>query len=518
VAGGLQVTFELRTAQTRTVHATHARFAAGDKNVLVVGPTGFGKRILAVWWCAKAQAQGRSVLFVTNRRLLVEQMFKEAAQFGVRYGVIMSNTDAVDPYATVQIASIQTLRSRYFTDKQGVRTPERMPPADLVIVDECHQDVDAYEELFSYYPMAKKIGLTATPVGSSGRLLKPPYEVMIEEVRNTELIRDGLLLPTEVFAPSEPNLEGIKLETVGQNKLGKSVQECTVFADVFNEWAPFADRTTICFCPGVPYARDLVRQFNSRLGDGRAFLICAETKNRDEIFDAVRSGRGKVLVSVDVLREGFDMPEVSCGIDLQPNAHLRTYWQKVGRIKRSHPGQDKAIWLDFAGNYWRFVHPNDDPDWELNENETTTERTARNREEGKEAQPIMCPRCSHVRKHGKVCPACGHECGEPTRRIRMGNGKLKNIPAIEKKKRQKTDAERKFGEWKGLLYGGLKSGRSLHSCAVIYRQKTGEWPCDNWPGVYPKDSMHWKRKVGDVTDIRQLSIDAGRIARELNGG
>jgi DNA repair protein RadD len=512
------MTFQLRDAQLRTIHATHNRFREGHRLVVVCGPTGFGKRLLAIWWCNKAQEQGKHALFVTNRRLLVKQADDEAADFGIRYGVIMANTEAIDPNATVQIASVQTLRSRYFRDSLGTRTPERMPPADLIIVDEAHNDVETYQELFSYYPQARIIGLTATPVGPKGKLLTPPYGCVVEEVTNTELIRDGFLLPTEAYAPSEPNLKGIKLETVSQVKLGKSVMECTVFADVFNEWAPFADRTTICFCPGVAYARDLVNQFNNRLGQGRAHLISADTKqeDRDRIFEEVRSGRGKVLVSVDVLKEGFDMPEVSCGIDLQPTSFLRTYWQKVGRIKRAHPGQTEAIWLDFAGNYWRFIHPNEDPDWSLKPDETTAERTEKNRTEGKERQPIMCPSCSFVRKAGKACPKCGFECGEPIRKIRMGDGKLKKIPAIAKKKREKTQAERNLATWKSLLFGGLKTGRSLHSCMAIYRNNTGEFPRDGWPAVYPKDSMQWKRSVGDVIDAKGLMIQATKAEREMS--
>jgi superfamily II DNA or RNA helicase len=197
VAEALQVTFTLRDNQVRTVRAVHERFRQGCRKVLAVAPTGFGKRICAVWWCNQAQQQGRCVLFVTNRRLLVEQMFRQTDAFGVSYGVIMAGTDAVDPGATVQIASLQTLRSRYFKDRWGTPTPERMPPADLLLIDECHQDVDGYEELFALYPDAKKILFTATPVDGDGKLLKA--DALVEEVRNTELIADGFLLPTRVF-------------------------------------------------------------------------------------------------------------------------------------------------------------------------------------------------------------------------------------------------------------------------------------------------------------------------------
>ena len=503
----LQMTFVLRDNQKKTVTAVHKQMSLGQRKILAVAPTGFGKRYLAVWWCAQSQKQGRQVLFVTNRRLLVQQMFDQADKFGVSCGIIMAGMSAHDPGASVQIASLQTLRSRYFRNRLGIRTPERMPPADLILVDEAHNDLESYEELFSFYPNARIIGLTATPVGNKGRSLLSTYDCMVEEIQNSELVAQGFLLPTEVYAPSEPDLKGINLETVSQNKLGKRIQQCTLLGDVFKEWLPYQDRTTICFCPGVAFARYLVQQFCHRFGPDRAFLICGETDlaERDKIFKCVREGTGKVLVSVDVLKEGFDMPEASCGIDLQPNSQLRTFWQKVGRVKRAHPGQMSAIWLDFAGNYWRFPHPDEEPDWKLEGNETSSERTQTNRETGKERQPIMCPKCNFVRSAGKVCPKCGYQCGAPVRRIRMGNGRLKYISAAEKRHREKSGAEKRRGKWISALSEGLRTGSSLHACLRIYKEHCSSPPQAEWPGVFPEGSVHWKRRVSDVLTANDLS-------------
>lgn len=509
------MTITLRPHQTRFIHATHQARRDGFLDILTVAPTGMGKRICAVWWCNKAQQQGKRVLFVTNRRLLVEQMFREVDDQGISYGVIMAGTHPVDSSATVQIASLQTLRSRYFA------TPELLPPADLILIDEAHQSPDEYTELMRLYPGAMVIALTATPVGPQGKSLTPPYGVMVEEVKNTELIKGGWLLPTKVYAPSEPHIEGIKIGSSGeypQEKLGKRVQECTVFADVFDEWAPFADRKTICFCPGIPYARDLVKQFTNRLGPDTAFLICADTPTaeRERIFDAVRNGSGKVLVSVDILREGFDLPEVSCAIDLQPNAQLRTYWQKVGRIKRPFPGQTEAIYLDFAGNYWRFPHPDSDPDWNVKGDETTQDRIKKQREKGEEPQPIACPKCGVVRTGGKRCQSCGYEAPKPVRRIRMGNGQLKEIPAIAKKKREKSAEEIQLNKWKSQIFGSHKAGRSLAAAALMYHKQTGEWPKSGWPGVYDKGSILAKRNVRSVfRDFKDIAIAFHRASRNL---
>lgn len=512
---------ELRVRQQWAVQRLFEAFKQNYRCAVLVMPTGAGKRYIAVYLCQLAAERGRKVLFVTNRRLLVKQMFDETNRFGVDYGVIMSDSQEGNPAAPIQIASLQTLESWYLRPGLGAKHGVGLPPANLVIIDEGHQDIERYVELLKSYQEAKAVILTATPVGAEGKTLVPPYDTVIEGCLNSELIADGLLLKTHVFAPSEPDIQGVKIVSkaeYNQSQLGRAIKECTVFADVFNEWAPFADRKTVCFVPGVAYGNDLVEQFNRRLGAGMAYMISAKTKHadREDAFEAVRGGNAKLLVSVDVLREGWDMPEISCGIDLQPNSQLRTYWQKVGRIKRAHEGQDHAVLLDFAGNYWRFPHPDHDPEWPQGE-ETTQDAIEKAREAGKESQPLRCPKCAFAytpTSRPPRCPQCGCVIeGEPKRVVRMGNGKLTSIPAHAKKNREKTDAERKLGIWKSALFGGLKTGRSLHACAAIYRNKTGEWPRDGWPGTFPKDSLAWKRQVGDVLTPRDLAIQCSQLLK-----
>lgn len=504
---------ELRDAQKWSVHRLFEAFKQGYRRVLLVMPTGAGKRYLAVYLSQLGAEHGRSVLFVTNRRILVGQMFRETGRFGIDHGVIMSDIDSGNVNALVQIASVQTIEARYLREGMGALAGSGLPPANLIVIDEGHRDVDRYVELLKFYPDAKVVILTATPVGEKGKSLIPPYEYLVEGCLNSQLIAEGLLLRTEVYAPSEPSIEGVKIQKgeYNQEQLGRAVKECTVFADVFNEWAPFADRKTVCFVPGVAYGNDLCEQFNRRLGANQFLMVSAKTKNREEIFGLIRDGHAKGLVSVDVLKEGFDLPELSCGIDLQPNSQLRSYWQKVGRVKRAFGDQQDAIWLDFAGNYWRFPHPDEDPVWPAGE-ESTQSVIERRREEGKERQPIRCPKpgCGFAytpMSSPPKCPKCGHVIsGEVKRVIRMGNGKLKQIPAVTKKKAEKSDAAKKLGQWKSLLFGGMKTNRSLHACAAIYRHKTGEWPRDGWPGVMPKDSLEWKRRVSDVMTPRDLAI------------
>lgn len=510
----------LRPYQTTSIHSVFQAWRDGYRSVVLCQSTGSGKRIVALWLMEYAANAGRKVLFVGNRRLLVTQAQTDAEKHDIPFGVIMADNEAGDAAASNQLASIQTLESWYFYDKfSNIPTGTGLPPADLIIVDEGHQDLKRVGQLLAFYPLAKVLLLTATPVGTEGRSIVPsPYQRLVEGIKNSELIANGFLLPTTVYAPSEPNIEGVKIvkgQEYNQKQLGRAVHECTVFADVYSEWERHAcDRATVAFVPGIPFGRDLVRQFNFLLGAGSAYLIEAKTKHheRQEIFQGISEGRVRIVVSCDVLREGFDLPVLSAAIDLQPNSQLRSYWQKVGRIKRPYERQSEAVYLDFAGNYWKFPHPNEDPIWPQGE-EDTQEAIKAARKAGKSTQPIMCAQCGLVRERGPVCPGCGYKAEGAIRRIRMGKGKLKEIPAYAKEKVEKTESERLFGQWQSCLFGALKSGRTFGQACAIYKRETGKNPESHWPGVFPNSSLSWKGRVSGSFDSRSLYVACKHVIK-----
>jgi hypothetical protein len=208
-----------------------------------------------------------------------------------------------------------------------------------------------------------------------------------------------------------------------------------------------------------------------------------------------------------MLREGADCPAASCGIDLQPNAQFRSYWQKIGRIKRPYHDQDSAVYIDMAGNYWKFLHPDDDPDWEEITGDNTTQDWIEAKRKNGTPQPIRCPKCATVRAGGKRCPDCGFEVEpkETVRVIRMGNGKLKEIPAEQKRKRAKSEVERKLARWQSMLFVGMKTGMTLSQCAGLLKKRHDEWPAKTFPFVPPEGSAVWSQRVPHVCgDVRGL--------------
>ena len=482
----------LRDYQNESILAVHDAWRAGKRRVILCAPTGSGKRIVAVWWAARALGQGKRTLVVTDRRQLVFQMAEELRINDLDHGIVMGEVSP-NQEADVQVASIQTLRSRHLADGHG------LPEADLLIVDEAHKDSNGYAALFELMSHALTVGLTATPVGPSGTSLVPKlYDAIVETTKNSELIQRGFLLPTTCLAPSEPVLDKVP-KTGGewqQRALMARMIETTTWPDIWKAWEPHADKQTLVFVPGVDYARGLCNEFNER--GHRAALIVAKTgrDEREDILARFGSRDLRVLVSVDVLKEGFDSPIAEVGIDLQPTLQLRTAWQKWGRLKRPFDGQDNATLIDLAGNIWRHPHPDEDPDWSLATADVSIDKVLRQRKADRvDPEPIMCGSCGTIRLKGPKCPACGAGAMAKTKRLRFGEGKVKEIPIKAKKKKQKDVAQR---QWDSALFAGAASGWSLKRCQSYHNYKFGTWPPYGLRNMPSNGSVQWSRKVTDV--------------------
>lgn len=499
------MTITLRPRQVYGIDGIRGRIKAGHRRVILVGPCGSGKRFQAVWLSREAVEKIKRVLIVTNRRQLVKQLYDELARFGISHGVIMGSEEQ-DRGQSIQVASLQTLRERHFENTGG------LPPAELILADECHNDLDSYAMLFKLYPQAYVIGLTATPVGASGKSIITPdlYQSMFEGSKTSELIADGLLMPIRLFSPSEPNMEGVKSWT--RPNVDKRIREVTVESDVFDAWLPWRDLKTVVFSPGVEFSGWLKHQFVKRGFPAATVDAKTSLDVRADIFEELANGSLKVLISVGVLKEGFDCPAVACGIDIQPTMQLRDFIQKTGRVRRMHADKSDAIWLDLAGAFWRHGHPDSDFPWaEVTGKESTKDIIKKKRQKG-EPEPIRCPKCSSIRLSGPKCPNCGHEHKQSVRAIRMGNGTLKEVRgmAMDYGPKKITDPGEK--KWNSIVFGSVsgRSGLTFRQAIAIYNKDTGQWPDASWRYVPPRGSLDLDRRIKHVVLERRAAREKAR--------
>ena len=124
------------------------------------------------------------------------------------------------------------------------------------------------------------------------------------------------------------------------------------------------DKPAIAFCVDIAHAKKVHEKF---IKEGvKAELLTGEMKldERDKVLHKLRNHEISVIVSIDIISEGTDLPCVTGAILLRPTNSLALYVQQVGRILRPEEGKT-AIVLDHVGNTYRHDFVDVERIWEL---------------------------------------------------------------------------------------------------------------------------------------------------------
>jgi superfamily II DNA or RNA helicase len=423
-----------------------------------------------------AVAKGKSILFLAHARELIKQCSNKLDEFGVRHGIIMAGEETMP--AQVMLASKDTLLSRAVR-----RNKIGLPHADLVFADEAHRSLSKFwKHLINHYSNAIIIGLTATPARGNGSGLGGLYQKMVQTIPYAQLIQEGYLVRTRVFAPYRPNLKGIKLSSGEYHKtqLEKRMNQAELVGDIVNWWKKLGeDRQTVVFASGVSHSRSLQEEF------ARAGIKCehldggTDTTERDGILSRLSNGTTRIVTNCGVLLEGWDCPNAACVIDAQPTKSIIRFRQKAGRIQRPAPGKADALYLDHAGNVYRHGFPDADIEWELDPEKKVQEKYKKNLP----GNPIVCPRCHAMYSGLSVCPNCGYKPHRRSRPVENKNGILAELHRDgDGKETMSPDTKQK--QWHRALAISAHKGLTLALAAKMYRDFTGELPW-NTPGLGP---------------------------------
>lgn len=379
---------ELRPYQQAMVAEARQALASGHRRVMLQLPTGGGKTVVFCAITQAAVARGRRVLILVHRRELVVQTRAKLAQFGL-------HSDAITPRGTitgqpVAVAMVQTLAKR----------PAQQTGWDLVIVDEAHHALaSTWANVLDPMP-CRVLGFSATPCRLDGRPLGHQFDHMVQGPTVAQLIEARALSDFRYLAlPPLFNSKGVRKVGGDYSRAAIAAQVDRRCADVVSTWRRHAsDRRTIVFVPSVKVAENLVEQFG-----GCAALVEAKLAraDRDAVLQRFASGALQVLISVDLVSEGFDVPACDCVLLARPTDSLVVFLQQVGRALR--PSSRPALILDCVGNVHRHGLPDAERCWSLS-------ASARD-DDARKVEPIStCERCLSVwnrQTHGRACPHCG---------------------------------------------------------------------------------------------------------------
>jgi superfamily II DNA or RNA helicase len=484
----------LRTYQTDLVEQVDAACAAGRRRILVVLPTGGGKTIVMAQIIADHLAAGGRAMVLAHRRELITQTSAKLHAANIDHGIIQAGFPT-RPGEPVQVASVQTLHAR------AVRSAAiDMPAATLVIVDEAHHvRARTYRQILDAYPDARVIGLTATPCRSDGRGLGAVFEAIVEGPSVAELISTGFLVPTKVYAPSVPDLTGVKVERGDyvERQLAERMDDAKLIGDVVTHWHQLADqRRTVVFATGVAHSLHLRDEFR-RAGvlaehiDGGTPL-----EERDSILARLADGKVEVVCNCSVLTEGWDRPEVSCLVMARPTKSLVLFRQMVGRVLRPSPGKTDALILDHAGAIFEHGWIDDPVEWTLSEDHRAESQRQRDRRTKRQGRSLTtCPECSAVRWQGSPCGSCNWRPQAKPLSVEVFDGDLAAVDRAGSARPAAVTAIDK-ARFHAMLLGvarqrGYRDGWAAHK----YREKFKVWPATRWVApMQPDDAtLAWVR-------------------------
>lgn len=415
----------LRPHQQRALSLLRESLLAGSRRPMVQAPTGAGKTILAAAMIEGARRKGNRVLVVVPALSLVDQTVEALQQEGLsEVGVMQAMHCLTDHRQPIQVASVQTLIRR------------KLPQADFAIIDEAHRWFRHYAQWFALPEWEHKpiIGLSATPWTSG---LGKHYDDLIVSTTTTELIQNGYLSNFRVFAPSHPDLTGIRTRhgDYDERQLSGAMNKTALVADVVQTWLGQGEnRPTLCFGVDRAHAKNLQKQFGAA-GVSTAYIdsftsIC----DRLEIERRFHSGEVKVVCNVGCLTTGIDW-DVRCIILARPTKSEILFVQMIGRGLRTAEGKSDCLILDHSDTHLRLGFVTD-----IHYESLDLGRERESKAAGKRtALPQECPKCSYVKPaKTPTCPACGFK---PERQsnveVKDGDlvqikGQVKLITAAEK--------------------------------------------------------------------------------------
>ena len=401
---------QLRDYQNLAISNVRKSYEAGNKNVLLTLPTGAGKTVIFSEITRLAGLKGANVLILVHRKELIDQAGDKLTKADVKYGIIAAGHK--ESKSSVQIASVQTLINR-------LNNPDQY---NLIIIDEAHHAVaNSWRKIFEFYKKAKRLGVTATPMRMTGAGLGEIFDDLIVGSTIPELVDKGYLAEHEVYAPpNKLNLD--KIRTIRGDYSKKEVEDeldkVDIVGDAVENYRRLGqNKPAIAFCISVKHGQYVTNKFKEAGYTAELITGSMNSDDRKTLVDNFKDGKVQILVSIDVVSEGFDVENCYVAILLRPTQSEALYIQQVGRVLRPEPNK-VAIVLDHVGNTKRHGFVDDVREFDLHQK-------AKTKRKGELAPAVeTCEVCFAVYRPQPICPVCGHKKEIRKREITYEDGEL----------------------------------------------------------------------------------------------
>lgn len=374
----------LREYQNDLINGVKQAYREGKQAPCIVLPCGGGKSVIVAEIAKRTTQKGNRVLFIVHRKELCEQIFNTFKSWGVNMQLCT-------------IGMVQTI----------CRHIDKIKSPALIITDENHHSkAESYKKIYEAFPYARRIGVTATPVRLDGSGLADVNDKLVIGVDAKWLISHYFLAPYDYYAPSIIDLTDVKTTRGEFDSKGaeKVMLKRAIFGDVIKNYKNLAyGKQAICYCTTIKHSLAMEAAFNGAGIKAKHIDGSTPKTERNKIIEMFRNGQIDILCNVDLISEGFDVPDCECAILLRPTKSLTLYIQQSMRCMR-YKKNKRAVIIDHVGNYARFGLPDEHREWKLD----AKNKKSKNSETDLNIR--TCPNCFKVFvPDNDFCPFCGYE-------------------------------------------------------------------------------------------------------------
>ena len=354
---------EPRPYQEQAIDAINSKILYGGDRGLLLMATGLGKTRVAAGVIEQwiNDRPGDEILLIAPSLALVPQLEMSLWPYLPKHVPthVLVGSEKPSFQGGVTVATVQSMLNR------GAEDRERF---GLVVVDEAHHaPADGYRQLLAELAPQFVLGMTATPWRGDERRL----EDIFGDPTHTVSIVEGMQLGYLAAVDYRMMVDTINWDWVRENlNSSLSIRELNrrlfiperddaLVSKIRRHLDSITDPRAVVFCRSIDHAESIARRLQAEGFAVHAIHSRLDRFETTKILRDFRAGDVPIIVTVDMLNEGIDIPDVNLIAFLRVTHSRRIFVQQLGRGLRLSPGKAEVRVLDFVSDVRRIAAARD---------------------------------------------------------------------------------------------------------------------------------------------------------------
>jgi superfamily II DNA or RNA helicase len=351
---------ELRSYQAEAVECIESRRGSGARTGLVVMATGLGKSVVANELIARELERNplQEVLVLAHTRDLVRQLERDSwAQLSKHHATHLW-TDGEEPAFSGGVV-FATWQSVFAAHMRGEPLAGRF---GLVVVDEAHHAPSgSYRQLLDALLPNFLFGMTATPWRGDERNVEEVFGTKAFSMDIIDGMQQGYLAEVDYRMLTDGidwdeisrlSREGLTVRDLN-NRLLMPERDIAMVDVIVSKMVALGKRRAMGFCRSIEHATRLQTLLSAKGIKAALIHSGLPREQRFQNLSAFRLGEIEMLLSVEMLNEGIDVPDVNMIAFMRVTHSRRVFIQQLGRGLRTSKDKNDVLVLDFVADIRR---------------------------------------------------------------------------------------------------------------------------------------------------------------------